>query len=47
MTELEAEEIIMAVEVGMFWGKRSEYAEALLIIANRKEQEDSDEGVFR
>lgn len=35
MTEEDAESIIMASKVGMFHGKRSELATALLIIAVR------------
>ena len=44
MTEDEAESIIMAAEVGMFKGARSELALALLLIAARdkRESETSD-----
>ena len=41
MTETQAEEIIMAVEVDMFHGSRLEYAEALLLIAARDQQEQN------
>ena len=40
MTEDEAESIIMAVEVGMFQGKASECAQALIILALRKDEKE-------
>lgn len=48
MTEDDAESIIMSVEVGLFRGAPSEVAHALLVIANREEEEgDDDEGRVR
>lgn len=43
MSEDEAESIIMAVEAGLFHGRPSEVAHALLVIANRKERMDYDD----
>ena len=37
-----AEAIIMAVEVGMFEGTETQYAHALLVIANRDKRESAN-----